>query len=101
SGGASGAVYGLMAAAALGLHRQGINVFSTGLGTALLLNFFITFTIPGISIGGHLGGAIAGAACGFVMLAPKWKKFPTWSGYAMPIAVGVAAVVFSVVLSTA
>jgi membrane associated rhomboid family serine protease len=101
SGGASGAVFGLMAAAAVGLQHQGINVFSTGLGTTLLLNFFITFTIPGISIGGHVGGAIAGAICGFVMLAPKWKKFPTWSGYATPAAVGIACVIFSVVLSSA
>ena len=65
-----------MAAAALGLHQQGINVFSTGMGTALLLNFFITFTIPGISIGGHLGGAIAGAVCGFVMMAPQMEEVP-------------------------
>jgi membrane associated rhomboid family serine protease len=71
--GASGAVFGLMAAAAVGLQRQGVNVFSTGLGTTLMLNFFITFAIPGISIGGHLGGAAAGAVCGLFMLPAPWK----------------------------
>ena len=58
TGGASGAVFGLMAAAAIGLHRRGVNVFKTGIGTTLVLNLVITFTIPGISVGGHLGGAI-------------------------------------------
>lgn len=100
SGGASGAVFGLMAAAAVGLQHQGVNVFSTSLGTTLLINFFITFAIPGISIGGHVGGAVAGAACGYVMLAPKWKKFPKWSGYATPAAVALVSVIASVVIAS-
>jgi membrane associated rhomboid family serine protease len=72
-----------------------VNVFSTGIGTTLLLNLFITFTIPGISIGGHLGGAVAGAICGFVMLAPKWKPYPRWAGYLTPGIVAVASIVGS------
>jgi membrane associated rhomboid family serine protease len=100
TGGASGAVFGLMAAAAVGLQRQGVNVFSTGIGTTLVLNLVITFTIPGISIGGHLGGAAAGAACGFVMLAPKWKPYPKWAGYATPAVVAVAAVVVSLAVAS-
>lgn len=93
AGGASGAVFGLMAAAAVGMQRQGVNVFSTGIGTTLLLNLFITFAIPGISIGGHLGGAAAGAICGFLMLPPRWKPNPAWVGYATPVAVMVVSVV--------
>ncbi len=96
TGGASGAVFGLMAAAAVGMHRRGINIFSTGLGTTLLLNLFITFAIPGISIGGHLGGAVAGAICGFVMLAPNWRTFPEWASWVAPVAVAVLSVVGSV-----
>lgn len=98
TGGASGAVFGLMAAAAVGLHRQGVNVFSTGIGTTLLLNLFITFAIPGISIGGHLGGAAAGAICGFAMLAPKWKPYPAWVTWATPIGVAVVSVIASVIV---
>ncbi|MCB1001200.1 MAG: rhomboid family intramembrane serine protease [Acidimicrobiales bacterium] len=98
TGGASGAVFGLMAAAAIGLHRQGINVMSTGIGTTLLLNFFLTFAIPGISIGGHLGGAAAGAICGFVMLAPRWRPVPDWVKWATPIAVLVISVLGSVLV---
>jgi membrane associated rhomboid family serine protease len=99
TGGASGAVFGLMAAAAVGLHRQGVNVFSTGIGTTLLLNLFITFAIPGISVGGHLGGATAGAICGFVMMAPKWKPVPKWATYLTPAAVAIAAAVGSIVVA--
>ncbi|CAB4547939.1 MAG: rhomboid family intramembrane serine protease [Actinomycetes bacterium] len=97
TGGASGAVFGLMAAAAVGLQRQGVNIFSTGLGTTLLLNLFITFAVPGISIGGHLGGAVAGAVCGFVMLAPRWKPVPSWARWAAPVAVAVVSVVGSII----
>lgn len=58
--GASGAVFGLMGAAVAAMRSRGINPFQTGLGTTLLLNLFITFSIPGISIGGHVGGLVGG-----------------------------------------
>jgi membrane associated rhomboid family serine protease len=100
SAGASGAVFGLMAAAAVGLWRRGVNPLTTGIGTALVLNFVITFAIPGISIGGHVGGAIAGALCGLVMLAPPYKQYPRWMTYATPIAVGLGSILIVVVLTT-
>lgn len=96
--GASGAVFGLLAAATVGLWRRGVNPFTTGIGTALLLNLFITFAIPGISIGGHLGGAIAGAICGAVMLAPSYRSFPKWATYATPVVVGLGSVVATVMI---
>ena len=45
TGGASGAVFGLMGAAFIGLRNRGINPFTTGLGTTLLLNLMLTFSI--------------------------------------------------------
>ena len=96
--GASGAVFGLLGAAAIGLWRRGVNPFTTGVGTVLLLNVFITFFVPGISIGGHLGGLAAGSACAVVMLAPDHRRFPEWATYVTPIVVGVASVVGSVLL---
>jgi membrane associated rhomboid family serine protease len=99
SAGASGAVFGLLAAATVGLWRRGVNPMSTGIGTALVLNLFITFAIPGISVGGHLGGAVAGAICGAVMLAPAHRAGPAWMVRATPIAVSIASVVAVVLIA--
>lgn len=96
TGGASGAVFGLMGAAAVGLHRRGVNVFSTGIGTTLLINLVLTFSIRGISVGGHLGGVITGGLCGWVMLAPQWKPSPKWALWAMPASVLGLSLVLSV-----
>jgi len=90
--GASGAVFGLLAAATVGMWRRGINPFSTSIGGALIINLFITFAIPGISIGGHLGGAVAGAICGAVMLAPSHRRGSAWVLWATPLAVGLGSV---------
>ena len=100
SGGASGAVFGLMAAAAVAMHRQGINILQTGIGRTLVLNLVLTFLISGISIGGHLGGIVAGGLCSLVMMAPKWKPVPKWATFAAPVVVGLVAVVISVGLAS-
>ena len=97
-GGASGAVFGLMGAAFVGMRNRGVNPFSTGLGATLVLNLLITFTIPGISIGGHIGGILGGAAAGWVVLAPPHKQLPTWATYAAPVAVILVSVLVSVLV---
>jgi membrane associated rhomboid family serine protease len=94
TGGASGAVFGLMAAAAVGLQQRGVNPMKTGIGGTLILNLLITFTIPGISIGGHVGGALMGAAVGYAMLEPRWNRTASWIAWAAPIAGMVASVFF-------
>ncbi len=98
--GASGAVFGLLAAATVGLWRRGINPFSTGIGTTLILNLFITFAIPGISIGGHIGGAVAGAICGSVMLAPAYRRGPSWTVWATPVAIGLGSLAAVIMIVT-
>ena len=65
--GASGAVFGLMGAAILAMRARGIDPMQSGLGITLLLNLGITFLIPDISIGGHLGGLVAGGIVGYLM----------------------------------
>jgi membrane associated rhomboid family serine protease len=95
-GGASGAVFGLMAAGFVGYMLRGVNPLTTGIGTTLILNVVITFSIPGISRGGHIGGAVAGALCGLVVLAPGHKRYPEWMSYAVPVAVSLVSVVASV-----
>jgi membrane associated rhomboid family serine protease len=85
-----------MAAATVGMYRRGVNVFQSGIGTLLVINLILTFTIPGISIGGHLGGAVMGAVCGFAMLPPPWKRHSEWLTYAVPVIGTVVAVAASV-----
>ena len=59
----------------------------------LVLNIMITFWIPNISIGAHLGGLAAGAIAGWFMLTPRWKPLPRWVTYASPIVVALAAII--------
>ncbi|MEP6851793.1 MAG: rhomboid family intramembrane serine protease [bacterium] len=56
--GASGAVYGLFAAGLLLGRRLKLDVRT--LAVTVGFNFLLTFTIPGISILGHLGGFVVG-----------------------------------------
>jgi membrane associated rhomboid family serine protease len=95
AGGASGAVFGLMGAASVALHQRGVNPFQTGIGTLLLLNLLITFAIPGISIGGHIGGVITGGAVGYCMLQPQWQRTMPWISWVAPISAIVAAFVIT------
>lgn len=66
--GASGAIFGVFGAFAVLEYSRGQNPFQSGIGTTILLNLFITFAVPGISIGGHLGGLVAGAAVGALLI---------------------------------
>ena len=66
--GASGAVYGLLGALAVGLRSRGVSVWQSGIGSLLVVNLLITFLVPGISIGGHLGGLVGGALLGARLL---------------------------------
>ena len=59
--GASGAVFGLMGALVVLQLRAGQSPWQSGIGTLVALNLLITFAVPGISIGGHVGGLLAGA----------------------------------------
>ena len=70
--GASGAVFGLMGATFIAMRSRGINPFQTGIGPLILINLLLTFTIPGISVGGHVGGLAAGALGGWIL----WEAGP-------------------------
>lgn len=57
--GASGAVYGLMGALFVLSGRRGLDPWRS-VGGLIAINLIITVTIPNISLGGHVGGLIAG-----------------------------------------
>jgi membrane associated rhomboid family serine protease len=98
--GASGAVFGLMGAMAVMLRERGVNVFQTDIGFLILMNLGITFILPGISIGGHLGGLAGGAVGALVLQRLDRMRAPRWSGVAalggLSLAFGVGAYLLAV-----
>jgi membrane associated rhomboid family serine protease len=91
TGGASGAVFGLMGAAVVLMRRRGIDVMQSGLGGLLLINLLLSFR-PGVSIGGHLGGLVGGALAGAVLGATDDDPQQRWVGTAACVALGLAVV---------
>lgn len=65
--GASGAVFGLFGALIVLQLSRGISPWQTGIGGILVVNLLITFLVPNISIGGHLGGLAGGLLGGVGM----------------------------------
>jgi membrane associated rhomboid family serine protease len=65
--GASGAVFGLMGAAAIEMRARQIPMMQSGVGGLILINLVISFTFSGISWGGHVGGLIGGALAAAVI----------------------------------
>jgi membrane associated rhomboid family serine protease len=74
--GASGAIFGLFGLAFVVSRRRHLLLgpqarsMLSQVGTLLVLNLVITFTIPGISWTGHVGGLLVGALIG-LLLAPS------------------------------
>jgi membrane associated rhomboid family serine protease len=96
TGGASGAVFGLMAAAVIGLRHDRINPMRTGIGTTFVLNIVITLVIPGISVGGHFGGAITGAICSLFLLNPSKRTLSKFFEIVGPIAISLGLIYLAV-----
>jgi len=67
--GASGAIFGLFGAAFVIARGRGMGTLSSQIGILLLINLALTFGIPGISIGGHLGGLAGGLLCALAIVA--------------------------------
>jgi membrane associated rhomboid family serine protease len=65
--GASGAIFGLMGATAVVMRSRGMSVMESGLGIWIVLNLVITFSVPNISIGGHIGGLLGGGLAAIVL----------------------------------
>ncbi len=90
--GASGAVFGLMGAAFVMQRARGMDPMQSGIGPLILLNVGISFVLPGISIGGHLGGLVAGALAALAIEEVAKRRLPQTLALAGCVAVGVIAV---------
>jgi membrane associated rhomboid family serine protease len=94
--GASGAIFGILGAAFV-LERQRTYVLGGGALGIILFNIVFTFAVPGISIGGHLGGLVGGAL-GVLALSRFGRGHAV---YGRPGVVGVAGLIGIGVLSLA
>ncbi|MGB2572178.1 rhomboid family intramembrane serine protease [Micromonospora citrea] len=73
SAGASTAIFGLFAAVFVLMRRLGRD--TSAIVPILVINLIFTFTVPGISIPGHVGGLVTGAAMGWVLAyAPRMRR---------------------------
>jgi len=98
--GASGAVFGLMGAAVVVMRHRGINPMESGIGIWLGLNLLITFTIPNISIGGHLGGLVGGALAAVILTEVAGRgRVPASLATLLAAAIGVVSVAGAIAVS--
>jgi membrane associated rhomboid family serine protease len=98
--GASGAVFGIMGAAAVEMRARQIPVMQSGVGSLILINLVISFAVPGISWGGHIGGLIGGALVAFLLQEGQRRRMQALAIGAC-LLIAVAAVGASIATSKA
>jgi membrane associated rhomboid family serine protease len=89
--GASGAIFGILGAL-LVLERRGAIQSGGQILALIVLNLVITFSLAGISIGGHIGGLIGGVV--LMLLYLEFRR-STAACVAAAVGVSVAAVIFA------
>jgi membrane associated rhomboid family serine protease len=67
--GASGAVFGIFGATFVIARHRGIENLAASIGIILVINLALTFGSERISVGGHLGGLVAGVLCALIVVA--------------------------------
>jgi membrane associated rhomboid family serine protease len=96
--GASGAIFGILGAA-LVLERQRMYVLGGSALAIIVINIVFSIAVPGISIGGHIGGLVGGALS-TLALTHFGRRHPLYgragvAGIVGVIVVGALAVVVS------
>jgi membrane associated rhomboid family serine protease len=90
--GASGAIFGLMGAAASYQRSRGISLVQSGLGALIVLNLVFSFTISGISVAGHIGGLVGGLVVGWLVFQLEGRVRSEWVAAALCGAITLALV---------
>ena len=93
--GASGAIFGIMGALLI-LEYLTTGSFAGQAMSMIVLNLALTFAIPNISIGGHLGGLVGGVAA-TAGLAYGRRQRNRFVGPAIVVGVAIAAVAIAVI----
>jgi membrane associated rhomboid family serine protease len=92
--GASGAIFGLLGAL-LVLEYLQTGSFAGQAMTLIVINLALSFAIPNISIGGHIGGLIGGIAGTGALVLTRYRQ-PRYMGHVLVVLVGVASVAIAV-----
>ena len=98
--GASGAVFGLMGALFIA-ERQGLfGRQRSSIGFLIVINLVLTVAIPGISLGGHVGGLAAGAATGWLFQEFERRKLASTVPVVMAVALSITLFIGSLWAAT-
>ena len=90
--GASGAIFGLMAGVIVVARGRGVEQLASQFGLFVVLNLVLTFSIPGISVGGHIGGLIGGAVAALLVIFVERRMRGQRAGFALELA-GIALMI--------
>ncbi len=96
--GASGAVFGLMGAAAVELRARRMSVMESGIGLLIIINLAYSFAVPGISVGAHIGGLIGGAVAALAIRTADDRRH-AWLGLIACALIAAASVVAAIAVS--
>jgi membrane associated rhomboid family serine protease len=99
--GASGAVYGLMAATLLIARDRGVDQLASQIGLWIVINLVFTISVPGISIGGHLGGLVGGFVAAALVLAVERAPGPNAKALELAGMAALSAAAFAMALAIA
>lgn len=97
--GASGAIFGLMGVLFVLARKRGIDVWQSGIAQIIGLNLLITFSVPFISKGGHIGGLVGGALASFAMAEVEKRKANVRSAVAVCLGLSLLFIALSIVLA--
>jgi membrane associated rhomboid family serine protease len=97
--GASGAIFGIFGALIVVARARGISIWQSGLGFVLLLNLFLSVSIRGIALGGHLGGLVVGLICGLLIVEVGERRRQPHLALALCVGLGVACVVGAIAVA--
>jgi membrane associated rhomboid family serine protease len=100
--GASGAVFGVLAATFVIARGRGVDALASSVGILILINLAFSFGVSGISIGAHLGGLAAGFLCALLVIAGERgmlgkRHFP--AEMAAMTALGIIAIVGAIAVA--
>jgi membrane associated rhomboid family serine protease len=99
SGGASGGIFGIAAAATLVMQRRGVRFWDTGLGPLIIINLFLDrFFLTNVSIAAHIGGIIGGVLVTEGMIQAR-RQNQVWLGWFVAGFVGIASILLGIAVA--